>query len=293
MRLGLRMGLNSRQGGGSAIDPDARLYIAAVETALGTPIATALPSATSNPKRIISDFFKAEKAASRWTLHRRIYLPIYNNAAASAVDMVSRTSGTFQGLSGSVTHAAGYVQGDGVSGYFDTNHSPVTAGISLSTGSIYALIYAAATAGSKSHIAVSNGPTNTQYYGLASAAGGSIIAYTNADFSATSGYAGASLSTTSQTGIIFGSRFEGKSFIRRVTSSTNSLLTEEIETNTGAIPDRSIFAMGTNVAGTPGSFSNARYGSYGFGLGLSTEQSSGFSLNLKNLYESLTGLALP
>jgi len=117
MRLGLRMGLNSRQGGGSALDPDARLYIAAVEAVLpSNNIATALPNA-SNPKRIISDFIKAEKAASRWTLHKRIYLPIYANAAASAVDIVSQTSGEFT-LSG-VTHAAGYVQGDGTSGYFD------------------------------------------------------------------------------------------------------------------------------------------------------------------------------
>jgi len=47
------MGLNSGQGGGSALDADARAYIAEVEAALGTPIAAALPSATSNPKRII------------------------------------------------------------------------------------------------------------------------------------------------------------------------------------------------------------------------------------------------
>ena len=58
MRLGMRMGLNSRQLGGTRLDPDAKLYIATVEAALGATIEAALPAAT-NPKKIISDFYKA------------------------------------------------------------------------------------------------------------------------------------------------------------------------------------------------------------------------------------------
>jgi ATP phosphoribosyltransferase regulatory subunit HisZ len=45
--------------------------------------------------------------------------------------------------------------------------------------------------------------------------------------------------------------------------------------------------------GTGVAYSDAQMGAYGAGLGLTEAQANGFSLNLKNLYEGLTGIALP
>ena len=59
---------------------------------------------------------------------------VHGVAAANAIDLAHpATSGTF---SGGVTHAAGYVQGDGISGSFDTASSPASNGMSLSSLSL-------------------------------------------------------------------------------------------------------------------------------------------------------------
>ena len=280
MRLGLRMGLNSRQGGGGALDPDARLYIAAVETALGTPIATALPSATSNPKRILSDFIKAEKAASRWSLHKRIYLPIYNNAAASAIDMVSRLPGTFQGLSGSVTHAAGYVQGDGVSGYFGFGVNASTVGLTINdhseftiikqanTASAYSAIIAngSATAGVSAAIQMlSNASKNIEFFGASTVVGPLAVG--------TGIFMGSRTGVTSQS--IYGR--SGGSFSKvdgTASTAGNTLSTANFEAmRRGAVSPL---------------YSTAQLGGYGLSLGMSEANASAYISNLETLYEGLT-----
>lgn len=285
MRLGLRMGLNSRQGGGSALDPDARLYIAAVETALGTPIATALPSSTSNPKRIISDFIKAEKAASRWTLHKRIYLPIYNNSSASAVDMVSRLNGTFYGI-GSVTHAAGYVFGNGTSGYFDSNTGLPAVGGSNASASMWQIIPLAQDgttradgvngAGVERASLVRNSSNNNQW-----------LCPSNASF------ASINVSETSA-GIQIGSSTSTSNRFVKFRKSGAFATSINAELNTTALPAGSIFflARNNNGAGLIAPHSERR-GGYGFGLGLTEAQAEGFAANLETLYEGLTGISLP
>ena len=283
MRLGLRMGLNSRQGGGGALDPDARLYIAEVEAALGTPIATALPSATSNPKRIISDFIKAEKAASRWSLHKRIYLPIYNNASASAVDMVSRTNGTFIGT---VTHAAGYVQGDGTSGYFNTLTPPSTVGITAATSMIFCLLTNLPATGSFIPIGSSNGADLLALEHSTT----SIASYSNkAANSAT-----LTLSRASQDGIITGSRNANNSHqvkIRRSTGVTSG--TVQTTVTSGSPSTANIYVMAYNNNSSVANYYSGRLGSCGFGLGMTDVNVDAFTLNLKSLYEGLTGITLP
>ena len=280
------MGLNSRQGGGSALDPDARLYIAAVETALGTPIATALPNAT-NPRRIISDFIKAEKAASRWSLHKRIYLPIYNNAAASAVDMISRTSGTFTGL-GSVTHAAGYVHGDGVSGYFDpgSGSEPNTLGMSNSSASLFALLTNSAT-NTNVHIGSS---TST----ISAANRLQINSFASQMLAALPSNA---ISLALTDGIHDGVFIAGltatnaRYFHRRRTSGIVEVSNSSIDTT--QLSTHRPFFMARNNTGTADLFSTSRVSVAGWGLGISQANAADFTLNLKTLWESLTGLTLP
>lgn len=278
------MGLNSRQSGGGALDADARAYIAAVETALGTPIATALPSATSNPKRIISDFIKAEKAASRWSLHKRIYLPIYANAAASAIDMVSRTSGEFT-LSG-VTHAAGYVQGDGTSGYFNTLIPPSSVGITAATSMIFCLLTNLPATGSFIPIGSSNGADLLALeYSTTS-----IASYSNK----AANPATLTLSRASQSGIITGSRNANNSHqvkIRRSTGVTSG--TVQTAVTSGSPSTANIYAMAYNNNSSVANYYSGRLGACGFGLGMTDVNVDAFTLNLKSLYEGLTGITLP
>ena len=275
------MGLNSRQGGGSALDPDALLYIAAVETALGTPIATALPSATSNPKRIISDFIKAEKAASRWTLHKRFYLPIYANAAASAIDMVSRTSGEFT-LSG-VTHAAGYVQGDGTSGFFDVKATPSALGQTTASLALSLISRNAELAGTRAVFSAYQ--TSTQMADLSSTA-------TAIQFTPGATPSNATIAGADQTGVLIASREGGQRRVHRRNSAAFSTLLNTTLADSGTIPTIDYNIMRSRFGGG-GFYSGRQLGSFGIHMGLTELQADGFSANLKTLWESLTGLTLP
>ena len=286
MRLGLRMGLNSRQGGGSALDPDALLYIAAVEAVLpGNNIATALPNAV-NPKRIISDFIKAEKAASRWSLHKRIYLPIYNNAAASAVDMVSRISGTFQGLSGSVTHAAGYVQGDGASGYFASGFIPSSELADAQNASIGWLAVNAATTGTRSHLG--SQVSTTQSLSSVCVSGVNLRFDCGNNSQSTQ-----ALAVADQVGIVISTSFSGRVRQEQRRQSGFSTLADNALIAPGTLPNIEMYCMARNLAGLMVLPSNAGYGSWFANTGMSAANSVDFTLNLKNLYEGLTGIALP
>lgn len=68
----------------------------------------------------INDFIKTGKAAGWYSSLKRLYLPIWADAAANAIDMISRTSGTFTATG--VDHSnVGYVQGNGTSGNLTDN----------------------------------------------------------------------------------------------------------------------------------------------------------------------------
>ena len=265
-------------------DPDAILYVTEVETALGTTIETALPSAT-NPKRIISDFIKAEKAASRWTLHKRIYLPIYNNAAASAVDMVSRLSGTFTGL-GSVTHAAGYVNGDGSTGYFDSGIGLPAVGGSNASGSTWAIIPQRVT-GVARYEGVNGSGTERISLGTSANDFSQFIlpsSVTVAQIATPETSAGIMISSTTSTSSRFVKFRKSGAF---ATGSNTTL-------DTTVIPSGDLFFLARNNNDAGIIFAHTeRRGGYGFGLGLTEAQAEGFAANLEALYEGLTGITLP
>ena len=276
------MGLNSRQGGGGALDPDARLYIAAVEAVLpGNNIATALPNA-SNPKRIISDFIKAEKAASMWSMHRWLNLTIFNNSAASSIDMVARNVGQFS-LSG-VNHAAGYVQGDGSSGYFDTliNWNTFATVDDATIGTINL---------------TGNEAANKTSIGVGLAGGTAISCGSqNSGVIPSCNWAGAGFvrGAIGTNGIQMASRSGGVTrMIRRssagITEDTNSAVLTGSVLNAPITMMARRFATGANFT----QYSNAQIGGGIISLGMSSTQLADYSLRLKNLYESLTGLSLP
>jgi hypothetical protein len=117
--LSLRNSLTSYRGVIGALDPDAKAYIAAVETAGAT--------VSGGQKAAINTFFKTGKSEGWYSNIKRLYLPIWAAAAPNAIDMIDLGSGTFNG---GVTHAAGYVQGNGSTGYFDTGSTATAKGLS-------------------------------------------------------------------------------------------------------------------------------------------------------------------
>lgn len=266
----------------SGIDPDAKAYIAAVEAVLpGNSIETALPNAV-NPKRIISDFIKAEKAAGMWSMHRWLNLTVFNNSAASSIDMVARNVGQFA-LSG-VNHAAGYVQGDGTSGYFDTliNWNTFATVDDATIGTINL---------------TGNEGANKTTIGVGLSSGTAISCGSGSSSTApSSNWAGAGVvrGAIGTNGIQMASRSGG---VTRMVRRSSAGITEDTNSTalTGSVLNAPItmmarrFATGANFT----QYTNARVGGGIISLGMTSTQLADYSLRLKNLYESLTGLALP
>jgi hypothetical protein len=281
------MGLNSRQLGGSRLDPDAKLYIAAVEAALGATIGSALPNASRDPKKIISDLYRAERDAGRYSLHKRIHLPIYANMSANSIDMVARAVGSFTGSG--VTHGAGFVQGNGTTGYFNFNVAPPALGLSLESSMEFALVKAPPAAVTAAQVIVSsvNGTLTTQVLDLGvDTAGLRFAAHDNSVGAVT-----ASLARTACVGIIIGSREGGSRRLHQRRSAFATLANVD-GANAGVLPTVNFNAMRSTYGGGVAYYSG-ELGAYGAGLGMTIAQADGYSLNLKTLWENLTGLTLP
>ena len=115
---------------GPRLDPDARDYIDLI-TAAGADLGLLNEEAIT--KKAISDSFIERKDLYIWDDERRTYMPIWGVAAANAICQRSLTSGTFFG---GVTHGAGFVQGDGTSGYFVPSGTMGQMGISPGNASL-------------------------------------------------------------------------------------------------------------------------------------------------------------
>ena len=261
----------------------AAAYIERVETALGSSI-------TETQKTAIGAFIEAEQVGGRWNAHRRLYLPIWGNAAANALCLKSLTSGTF---AGTVTHGAGYVQGDGSTGYFDFGVSPPGMGLTTASANITVLIQQASVqSGTRSHMSVSNDGPNTTYFGLSSS-GAAHFRYTNCNITTSNGYVEHLTTLANQVGIWTGGRDGGIRYIQRRRLAGLTDLAAETEPDTGLMPPRSLIAMGFNYNGTPSTHCSAGYGAWVASSGLSQAANAAFTLNLKTLWETCTGLTLP
>lgn len=93
------------------IDADTSAYIQALATA-GVTVSETQTDA-------INSFIVAQKAANTWTKIKRLYFPIWQNAAANAICMKSLTNGTFVGPFNH--NQRGATVPDGALSYFNTN----------------------------------------------------------------------------------------------------------------------------------------------------------------------------
>ena len=257
----------------SGIDSDAKAYIDAVVAGGGTVSGT--------QRNAINTFYKTGKTDGWYSSIKRLYLPIWAVAAPNAIDMVARTSGTF---AGTVTHAAGYVQGNGSTGKFTSDTNGNAVGMTSSTGGMGALCLLAPTGVGFAAMGGMPGATDAlQLYHNAgtiqcSVAGSPPLA----TFSGT---------RATNTGIWVSSRVSttSLSLYRRTTSgfSTPATNTTSVAGNTVSTSNITFMSQISSI------YSDGRFGAFFFNLGMTAQQATDFTLALKNLWESATGLTLP
>lgn len=259
------------------LDADAKAYIDAVVAAGAT--------VTSTQRNAINEFIKGGKTDGWWASMKRIYLPIWAVAAPNAIDIVSGTSGTF---AGTVTHASGYVQGNGTTGYFDIGVTPSSLGMTTSGGSCFALVNQAdSRTDSRFFIGQTDSGNRRIYLHQTGSTRITTTLYAAA--------AGVTNSSSSRNGIFLGViNTTTDRYLKRRGSGGVTYTTTRTDIDT-TIPStvRSPYVMANNLNGVTQSFSDARLGVYGLGLGLSSATGDTFTLAVKNLWETCTGLTLP
>lgn len=212
---------------------------------------------------------------------KRIYLPIWSAASPNAIDIVSRASGTFSGI---VTHAAGYVQGNGSTGRFTSDTSGNAVGMTSSTGGMGALCLLAPTGmGFSAMGGIAGTTTAIQLYHesflVSCAVAGSppIATFSGARATNTGIWLSSRVSTTSL------------SLYRRTASgfATPATSTTSVAGNTVSTTNITFMSQASSI------YSDGRFGAFFFNLGMTAQQATNFTLALKNLWEGATGLTLP
>ena len=262
---------------GSRGDADAAAYVAAVVAAGGT-VSGAQATA-------INDFYVSAKADSYYTSLKRLYLPIWGVAAANAIDMIGLTSGTFVG---GVTHAAGYVQGNGSTGYFSLGVTGIAAGLTNASGLICALVKQAPSGvGFAAMISSQTTPSDrTQLYVSGNSSGNAVETGQGV------GTFAAHVGTRATNLGIYVSTRESTTSLKLYSRKTSGFTlhdTEVFDNSSGSACANTLTAMassGTSI------FSDAQFGALGIGLGINLTHTTSFTLALKNLWETTTGLTL-
>jgi hypothetical protein len=265
------LGLSLARAGGAALDADAAVYIAAVETAGAT--------VSGGQKKAIDTFYKTGKSDGWYSSIKRMYLPIWAAAAPNAIDMMELGSGTFNGT---VTHGAGFVQGDGTTGYFAFSSTPSDDSLLATSNFQFMLIKTAETA-----IGITAQGTSNSFRFRRTTVNSRINTLTGG-----SDICSANILRIDQVGIFAGSRIaaDNHAQYQRITSGFNTLATDLVTNTTAAVPAVAYTAMAMNGAFN---FFDAEQGAYGYGLGLSSAETAAFTLALKDLWETATGLTLP
>lgn len=263
------------------LDPDSTAYANAVAAAGGT--------VSGDQRAALSLFVAGEKAAGRWASLKRLYLPIWGAAAANAIDLATLATGSWVG---GVTHAAGYAEGNGSTGYFNTGVSPATLGFTLDAFGQGFLTVRADTRNETRVWGGSLGATE-QYLGLMTQNATQLrsVSYS----SSTRARVWSAAAATDQIGIFEQTRVGGSDITyRRHSGGFAAVDTVAVAAGGTGIPAANHYFFALNQGGTATVHTNARLGAYwldtGFGSATAVEA---FTLNIKTLWESLTGLSLP
>jgi hypothetical protein len=274
--------LSNMLGGGfvGGLDPSAKAYINAVVAAGAT--------VTQTQKNAINAFIESEKAASRWTLHKRFYFPIWANASANAICMKSLTSGTFVG---GVTHATGYMQGNGTTGYLDPGLAGNLRTLGLSGSN---LTYMTGISQQGALLSVIQGAFD-----------GNVLnrcQLTNEIATSQNIFACPLLSTNCinaaslRDGILVGSVTSTTArYLHRRKTAGITAATNNVDSGGVNVPNFQPYIMAryNQITGLPSLHYDGRIFASSYGLSMTQAQAEDYSLNVKSLYETCTGLTLP
>jgi hypothetical protein len=263
----------------SNFDPDASAYIALVESDLGTSLSLVR-------KIAIDNFYKITKQAGIYPLLKRVYLPIWANANANSICMISRTRGTFVG---GVSHNIGSINSIlNQNGYFDFGVSPLYLGMSQFNGGHFwagsiqggnVACIGTTISNNSSFLIAGDGPPNIGFRHLSEFNNNGRIFAPMIDFDR-------------RTGIISAYGYDDKLSIYSRRTASRIVMISQARTGAGSVPTSNIWALRINGSSTWGWRTQPTY-FFGSTLGLSDSQDAQLTLELKTLWETCTNLTLP
>jgi hypothetical protein len=267
-----------------ATDADAVAWIDAVIAASGV-----LLSSERSTKIIASDFFSALKtdaSGNLFTLLGRTYFPVWGVAAANAICCKSLTTGTF---TGTLTHSAGFVTGDGSTGYFDGGATPSAAGCLLGSTHAFVLLNRAGAATPTASTVFLGAQDSSTQSRLTLQVPSTVANYAalgpnnSTSLAAASGqnYRGVYLSSRAGSA----ERFLGRNIVSGWELGASDTTSSQLLNTT-----INMAYMANNNNNTIGNYSNFPTGAYGIGLGMTQAQAEKFTQTVKNFWETLTGL---
>jgi len=251
----------------AAVGPEAA-YVAALIAAGAT--------VTAPKQAAISSFMSAEIAAGRWDGIKRLYFPVWGLAAANAICMKSLATGTWTG--GAVTHAAGYVQSSFSGGYMDTNTTFGSIGITKDSYH-FAVVYKTSPFGGDNYNDRSFGVTNT-YTSFNDGEPEIVLANT---------YLSVLVNTPYSILSIFGNSSSGTAKNRISISAVQERGTSGA-LGVGGFTDQNVWFLKSNGYSPA---SSAQTAAFSMGLNMSEANDLAYTLALKTLWETVTGLTLP
>lgn len=267
--------LGNMLGGGmiGGLDPSAKAYI--------DTIVSNGASVSSVQRQAINNFYKSAKTDNYYSQIGRFYMPIWGVAAPNAVDLITATSGTFVG---GVTHSAGFIQGNGTTGYFNFGVSPQGVGMVPGSSSTFVLVYQFQ---ATFNVLLQTTPVSNKFQGLVRGTGVSqLSAGLNSGVNFTD-VIGNGIYIESETAV-------NARYLRKRTTSGAVSLGTNTTTPTGVYATFNINALcGASTASSRFGFSTAQTGGFGVGLAMTTVQADAFTLAYKTLWETCTGLTLP
>jgi hypothetical protein len=271
----LGLGLSTTRGTipGVPLDADASAVI--------TALATAGQSVTSGQRSAINAFFVSGKTpgdAEWFSRVNRMYFFGWNNATVSAIDWITRTSGSFEGT---VTHSAGSVAGNGTTGYFMPDASGRVGDLGMSPSNAHI-----------SYIFVS-AFTESKFAGLRGSGSERFRWQCGSDPKFWSAQTVSTDPGGSTTGVALGVCSAASAQQAYMRTSAELQSASGTSANSTTFPNIRPFAMATNNNGTAADFSAQPIGGFGYGLSMTATQAAAYTLARKTLWEALTGLTIP
>jgi hypothetical protein len=256
------------------LDPDALAYAAAATTAGAT--------ISESQRAALSAFVASEKQAGRWSLIKALYLPVWAVANANRINLVSLATGTW---SGTPTHSAGFVKGNGINAYFVSELSPSSAGLTTSSAAAFVLMKEHP-AGTSFAAHVGPSTSTSERFTLYNSDAG-LLSFLN---STTASLVARFGPRAADRGVIISSRIAVNNLkLLHRNAAGFSVLSTSTASAPGTVPTAPLVFMGSPA----GNFSSGEYGVFGVSAGMSEADAEAFTLSLKTLWEALSGLVLP